>query len=178
MNPALFYRFIFVQLILGSFFFSALSAQSPAKVLEPHQLQSEVTFSREGGTYTDSFSLTLSADAGLRIRYTFDNSELSLQNGISYSNPISISNTQIIRAKAFDESGNVSPSVSQTYIKVADDLKDFDSNLPIMIINSFGAQKAWIANYMSEFEEALYRSNFTDSEEGYAKYIDENSFID
>jgi len=40
------------------------------------------------------------------------------------------------------------------------------------------AQKDWIRDYLNEFEAALYRSNFADPVNGYAKYIDVDSFID
>ncbi|MFX0138918.1 MAG: CotH kinase family protein, partial [Candidatus Hodarchaeota archaeon] len=39
-------------------------------------------------------------------------------------------------------------------------------------------QRDWIKNYINEFETALYGPNFTDPIEGYAKYIDVDSFID
>ena len=40
------------------------------------------------------------------------------------------------------------------------------------------AQKAWIQNYMSEFEAALAGKDFKDPERGYAKYMDTDAFID
>ena len=40
------------------------------------------------------------------------------------------------------------------------------------------AQKAWIQNYMSEFEAALAGKDFKNPEHGYAKYIDIDAFID
>ena len=40
------------------------------------------------------------------------------------------------------------------------------------------AQKAWIQNYMSEFEAALVGKDFKDPERGYTKYIDTDAFID
>ena len=39
-------------------------------------------------------------------------------------------------------------------------------------------QKAWIQNYMSEFETTLAGTDFKDPERGYAKYIDTDAFID
>jgi hypothetical protein len=39
-------------------------------------------------------------------------------------------------------------------------------------------QKDWIKGYINEFEAALYGPNFTDPIDGYAKYIDVDSFID
>ena len=39
-------------------------------------------------------------------------------------------------------------------------------------------QQDYIKNFINEFETALYGLNFTDPNQGYAKYIDVNSFID
>ena len=40
------------------------------------------------------------------------------------------------------------------------------------------AEKAYVTNYIDEFETALYGTNFADPETGYAAYIDVGSFID
>jgi hypothetical protein len=40
------------------------------------------------------------------------------------------------------------------------------------------AQQDYIRNYLNTFEAALYSSNYADPAEGYAKYIDVDSFID
>lgn len=39
-------------------------------------------------------------------------------------------------------------------------------------------QKTYIANFISQFERALAGSSFADPDQGYAKYIDVNSFVD
>lgn len=39
-------------------------------------------------------------------------------------------------------------------------------------------QREWIENDISKIEEVLYSDNFSDSKEGYAKYIDVDSFVD
>jgi hypothetical protein len=39
-------------------------------------------------------------------------------------------------------------------------------------------QKAWLARYMSQLEHALYGANFKSPTDGYAKYLDVDSFID
>lgn len=39
-------------------------------------------------------------------------------------------------------------------------------------------QQTWIRNYISDFEDTLYGSNFDDPIDGYEKYIDVDSFID
>ncbi|MGB2806170.1 MAG: CotH kinase family protein, partial [Sedimentisphaerales bacterium] len=40
------------------------------------------------------------------------------------------------------------------------------------------AQKDWIKGYLDEYESVLYGPNFTDPIDGYAKYIDVDSFVD
>src|SRR6185295_7688328 len=39
-------------------------------------------------------------------------------------------------------------------------------------------QRAWLLNYLNEFEGALYGSNWRDPVNGYTKYIDIPSFVD
>ena len=39
-------------------------------------------------------------------------------------------------------------------------------------------QKAWLANYLNQFEFVLYGKHFKDPQAGYAAYIEANSFID
>jgi len=40
------------------------------------------------------------------------------------------------------------------------------------------AQKRWLTGYLNQFESALYGSSFRDPQQGYAHYIDVDSFID
>ncbi|MFO1499841.1 MAG: CotH kinase family protein [Verrucomicrobiota bacterium] len=40
------------------------------------------------------------------------------------------------------------------------------------------AQKTWLSRYLNQFERALYGANFRDPNEGYAKFLDVDSFID
>jgi len=44
--------------------------------------------------------------------------------------------------------------------------------------NILPVQQDWITNHLQEFERALFGRNFTDPNLGYARFIDENSFID
>lgn len=41
-----------------------------------------------------------------------------------------------------------------------------------------GAQRNWLRNYMNQFESVLYGADFADPDEGYAAYIDPDSWID
>jgi len=40
------------------------------------------------------------------------------------------------------------------------------------------AQTAWLRSWFSQFETALYGANFRDPVNGYARFIDADSFID
>lgn len=54
-------------------------------------------------------------------------------------------------------------------------------NVPVTLDEPDGsiyAQYSYIRDFMQEFEDVLFSSNFADPMNGYAKYIDVNSFID
>ena len=105
--------------------------------------QPAVVFSRQGGFYEESFSLTLSCGEGLQIRYTtngnkptatsflyesplvldealYSKSEAyNVVNTISslYHEVVDVEHAIVIRAAAFDANGDcVSPIVTQTYL--------------------------------------------------------------
>ncbi len=84
---------------------------------------------------------------------------------------------------------NAEPEISGGYIIAKDKLDADDQTfgtsrgLSLIFKNPSGpeltqAQKDWIRNYVNTFEAALYSANFADPVNGYAKYIDVNSFID
>ena len=68
------------------------------------------SFSPAGGTYTEAQTVTLTADSGLKILYSFDNTTYNY-----YYSPISVTETTTIYAIAEDASGNKSSAVSATY---------------------------------------------------------------
>lgn len=61
---------------------------------------------------TQSVSIT-SPDAGVTIRYTTDGTE-PMATSVAYSGPISVSTTQVIRARAFSSSPSIPPSFIET----------------------------------------------------------------
>jgi hypothetical protein len=93
-------------------------------------------FSVPGGVYTNSVVVRLSATTGI-IRYTLDGSEPT-KSSTEYSGPIEISETTRIRARAFGSGSASSPTVTHSYIMTDVQLANFSSNLPLIIINSFG----------------------------------------
>jgi hypothetical protein len=87
-------------------------------------LVADTGFSVDRGFYTAAFPLTItSATPGATILYTTDGSEPSIKNatnGITYTGPITIDETVVIRARAVKEGFFSSNVDTQTYIFVDD----------------------------------------------------------
>ena len=93
----------------------------------------ELTFSKPHGFYTQPFTLQISAvetlpalPEGATIHYTLDSSEPTSKSAV-YTNPITISGNTIIRAAAIDQSGNVTPIATATYLFIDDVLSQGNS---------------------------------------------------
>jgi len=100
---------------------------------------SEVTFSTGSRTFTGVLGVALStASSGAEIYYTMDGSPPSSANGTLYSSPVDLNSTTHLRAIAVRS--NVSSSVSgENYLRLAADLANYESDLPLMVIDNFGA---------------------------------------
>jgi hypothetical protein len=118
------------SLILGSFLFLLPTLVGGAGL--------PVVFSEVTGAYTNTLSVELRAKAaGAVIRYTVDGTEPGA-NSPRYEKAISITESAQLRARAFDSKGGASEVVSQTYFLLAPDLWEFNSNLPLAIVGTFG----------------------------------------
>ena len=108
------------------------------------------TFSVEGGTFEGSFELELTtAFLGAHIVFTTDGSLPSAANGTTYFEPITIDATTQVRAATI--SALLDPAVgTESYVRLAPGLADYQSGLPILIIENFGAgtipNKGWSTN--------------------------------
>ena len=71
------------------------------------------------------------------IRYT-TNERVPTVDSTLYMGPISISATTNLRAIAVSPDGEISTVVSRSYIELASSVVDVDSNLPIVIVDTFG----------------------------------------
>jgi hypothetical protein len=99
-----------------------------------------IIFSPEAGVYATNVSLRLSTAPGSgAIHFTLDGSEPDEASAV-FSAPLMITNTSIVRAKAFPaRSGDgPSPTFGSVYTLLDSDLTNFTSNLPLVIVNSFG----------------------------------------
>ncbi len=110
--------------------FPALAAE---KLAEP-----AVIFSPAGGAFATNVTLQLSArDTTATIRYTLDGSEPD-ESSPTYSAPLSLTNTALVRAKTFPKNQPASAPCAEVYTLLDGDLASFTSNLPLLIVQSFG----------------------------------------
>ena len=95
-------------------------------------------FSLESGLYTnDSLTLTMSNAQGATIRYTLDGTAPT-NNSAIYTGPITITANTTIKARAFLSGTNLFPSriVSRQILLLDSSLQNFNSNLPLMVLDS------------------------------------------
>ncbi|MHC4499003.1 MAG: CotH kinase family protein, partial [Planctomycetota bacterium] len=97
-----------------------------------------VWFSHPEGTFVNDFNLGLTTESSTaNIYYTLDKSEPD--NGKTlYTGPFTVSSTAWVRARAYESGLVAGPIVSKPYIKLHSDVADFNSNLPIVVIDTFG----------------------------------------
>ncbi|MBC8217210.1 MAG: CotH kinase family protein, partial [Planctomycetes bacterium] len=104
----------------------------------------EVKFSREEGFYETPFSVMLATETeGAAIYYTLDGSEPGKLGGRSlsgtlYTGPIYVSSSTSLRAVAMKTGWKSSEIVTQPYVFLNYDGRGFTSNLPIVVIDTFG----------------------------------------
>jgi hypothetical protein len=94
-------------------------------------------FSVAAGIYSEPVSVKLKcSQPGGTVRYTLDGSEPT-SSSPTYSDPIQIKTSTLLKAKIFGSIQN-SPILSQTYIIADPELAEFNSNLPLFVLSSFG----------------------------------------
>lgn len=119
------------------------------------EVVSTPTYSVPAGTFTDMVSLELtSTSEGTEIRFTSDGTQPTTESTL-YEGPIEISETTQIRARAFKLDQVPSPVYGQSYIKLADDVQDFTSNIPILVLENFDGGSVSKAS-MVDFNFSLF----------------------
>ena len=96
-------------------------------------------FSIPGGVYTNSSLSVELASTSMDgpIRYTVNGTE-PRSNSILYTGPILVLNSTLIRARVFAPNQPPSQVASQTFTLLGSDLFEFSSNLPLLVVNTFG----------------------------------------
>ncbi len=100
-----------------------------------------VRFSVERGFYEAPFTVELATDTvDATIRYTTDGSEPTESNGTTYTEPISIQDTTLLRAAAFKPGFIPAPATTQSYLFLPDILDQFPdtTSLAANLQQSFG----------------------------------------
>ncbi len=95
-------------------------------------------FSHPGGAFTTSVAVdmsVLSPDAV--IRYTTNRSEPT-EGSAEFTSPLTFTNSTILKVKVFEDGLLPSPTITKTYLRVSSTLGGFDSDLPLVVIETFG----------------------------------------
>jgi hypothetical protein len=124
-------------LALGFFIFVIFGSEhSTAKPKLPGPVPS---FEPAGGIYTNQqLSIRIVAENGI-VRYTLDGSAPTV-DAPAFQDSLTITNTTLVRARAFSTNHAIGPIISQAYTFLADDLADFSSNLPLVIVDCYGEE--------------------------------------
>lgn len=96
------------------------------------------TFSPPGGVFAGSVAIRMKNPAGV-VRYTLDGSDPNAKSEPAESE-LRLTGTTQVRARVFEPGKTPGPVVSQTYTIVEKDLETFTSNLPLVILNTFGRE--------------------------------------
>jgi len=95
-------------------------------------------FARTAATYLEPFKLHFAVPEGATIYYTTNGDvPTTLSSVYKNDNPVYISGSVMVRARAFREGYEPSETVTKVYIQLHPDVADFDSNLPLVIVNQF-----------------------------------------
>lgn len=97
-------------------------------------------FTIPGGVFTNAVTFSLrSADAGATVRFTLDGSEPGL-NSPAFTKPTTLTNSAMVRARAFVPGRPAGELVANTFLLLDADVADFSSDLPIVVVATFGEE--------------------------------------
>ena len=98
----------------------------------------EPVFSLGSGVYTNTtVTLTITNAGGGTIRFTLDGS-VPTTNSTVYSSALTFGTNATIRARVFQTGLWPSPVVARNYVFLDSTARDFNSNLPMLILNTAG----------------------------------------
>lgn len=93
-----------------------------------------------GGVFAGSVQVAARGAAGSGVvRYTLDGSDPSDRSEL-FPTELKLTGTTQVRARVFQGGKVVGPVLSQTYTIIEKELETFTSNLPIVILNTFGKE--------------------------------------
>jgi hypothetical protein len=96
-----------------------------------------IQLSPAGGIFVDAVLIHLkSGPSGGVVRFTLDGSEPTVRSEV-FPKELKLTSTTLLRARVFD-GAKPGAAVSETYTFIDRSLEKFTSNLPLVIINTFG----------------------------------------
>ncbi len=102
----------------------------------------KVGFSVPSGSFIAPFALELSSPStNAVIHYTLDGRLPSLTSP-AYRGPILLTNATCVRARVYQDGLLPGPPQSETYLLLASNLLGFKSNLPLLVMDTFGSDRA------------------------------------
>jgi hypothetical protein len=130
-------------------FFSVPTPGNPNQAGGPGEFAPDIVFSRESGTYIDSFQLTLALwppNSAAEIRYVIVNSaataaQTNVPTSASalYTGPITVTGTMQVRARAFEAGRLPGTPASASFIQISANAVTFTSDLPLVVVHNFGS---------------------------------------
>lgn len=131
-------KWIFGCVALALLSLASAPALAAKEKKDEAEKKSPLIFAPRGGAFATNVALKLTARTGSPvIRYTLDGTEPN-ETSSAYSAPVVITNTTLVRAKAFPKEGPPTSISAEVYTILDEDLANFSSNLPLVIVNSFG----------------------------------------
>jgi hypothetical protein len=120
----------------------AVPTPGAANATVPGAPAGEVIFSLPTQTFAGaSVAVALStASPTAQIRYTLNRSEPSATSTL-YTGPLTIAATTMVRARAYETAPGFAPGLvrTETYVKLGTAAATFRSNLPVVVVDNFGA---------------------------------------
>ena len=163
------------------YFATPTPAEANSGEFAPGAPAEEVVFSREGGIIVENTTVTINSPEGngAVVRYVLDPEDTPDDSSPLYSAPIEISETTTIRARVYEDGKLPGPinSISLIKIREGDELAQFSSNLPIVVVDSFNNRidsRTSPGSRPYQFTYAVVID--TDKESGRAKITDTPDF--
>ena len=127
-------------------------------------LKRKPDISPPGGIFSDaSISVALShVDPLATIRYTTDGS-VPDSSSPAYSEPLEIDETTLLISRAFKDGHIPGPLEQESYIFVAESVRDFDSNIPVLVIDTFDTD---LPREDREFRQSIFAGFSPDESSG------------
>ncbi|MED5587167.1 MAG: CotH kinase family protein [Verrucomicrobiota bacterium] len=97
-----------------------------------------VSFSQPGRGFTGSLSVSLSSPSpAAQLRYTTNGDVPTANSSLFNGNPINISSSTLLRARAFEPGLTPGPVSEEGYIRLSSNARTFSSDLPVIIMERF-----------------------------------------